>query len=101
MKPIVIKFKFKSGISGIFPVGTDHTLRIEVQDNKALYKFEKAEYTKLFTKRQIQDGVSSKYIERVQGCLSQYPNMKQQDIVKHIKERLMHLSNTSKEVKDE
>jgi len=91
MKPIKLQIKLKGGEGSVIPKGVIETLKIEIVDQVATFRFMDWRTTKLFAVRQHNDGVFSKYIERLQKTCCSYPNMKAEDILKHIQERLKAL----------
>jgi len=97
MKPIVIRLKLSGGSDSIIPTGLIETLTIEIVDGLATFHFHNAHITKSLCKKHKQEGLNSKYIERVQKTICQYPNMKADAIKEHIKGEIIKLS--AKEVK--
>jgi hypothetical protein len=87
-KPIKIEFKIAGGENSVIPKNIVETLKIEVVDGAATYRFNDSKTTRLFAARQHIDGVQSVYVERLQKTICKYPNMSQQEIVKHITERI-------------
>ncbi len=91
MKPIKIKMNIAGGENSIIPKGIIEVLQIEIVDGIAVYRFNDARTTRRFTKGQNEDGVESVYNERLQKTICKYPNMSQEDIIKHIQQRLKDL----------
>lgn len=90
-KPIKIEMQFMGGTGGIIPKGLVETLKIEIVDGGATYKFNNSKITQEFSERQKKDGVNSKYEARLQKTFCFYPNMSQKEILEHIKSRLTAL----------
>jgi len=90
-KPIKIKIDLYGGKNSIIPKGTKETLKIEVVDGIAVYKFNDCKTTRRFADGQNEDGVESKYNERLQKTICIYPDMSQKEIVEHITKRLKEL----------
>ena len=97
-QPKTLSFNIAFGKGGIEPEGTKQTLLIRVRDEIATYRFTNASTTKKFTASQNKDGVKSQYVERIQTCICSYPNMKQEEIEKHIISRLSELKEGKKNV---
>jgi len=90
-KPIKIELKLNGGKDSVIPKGVTETLKIEVVDGGATFKFNDCGTTKRFAAKQFLDGVESVYVERKQKTYCKYPDMTQEDIVKHVKDRLQEL----------
>jgi len=91
MKPLVVKLNLTGGENSIIPKGVMETLTIEIVNELAAFHFQNALTTREFCKRQIKDGVTSRYNDRIQKTICKYPNMLADEILKHIKERLLAL----------
>ena len=89
--PIKIKMNIAGGENSVIPKGVMEVLQIEVVDEIAVYRFNDAKTTKRFAIGQNEDGVESKYNERLQKTICKYPDMSQEDIIKPIQQRLKDL----------
>lgn len=90
-KPLKISLRLAGGKGSIIPGGAIENLTIEIIDNIASFHFIDCKTTKLFAFRQNRDGVKSYYNERLKKTISNYPNTKKEEILKHIQERLKDL----------
>jgi len=96
MKPVKMKLTFLSGEGSFLKQGTPVTMNVEIIDEYAAFRFNSAGSTKDFALTQQRDGVESRYSERLQKCLSRYPNMTAIQIINHLKNRLKILKNSPK-----
>lgn len=90
--PLKIELKLQGGVGSVIPKNITETLLIQIVDNYASYKFKDHRTTRAFAQRQNQDGVETKYSDRLQKAISHYPNMSQKQIAEHISRRLKELS---------
>jgi len=90
-KPKFIKMKIAGGALSVIPPGITELMTIEVRDEFAFFHFQDCKITKAFAERQNQDKVESKYNERLKKTACKYPGMSQDQILKHISERIQEL----------
>lgn len=90
-KPKFIKMKIAGGALSVIPPGITELMTIEIIDEFAIFHFQDCKITKAFAERQNQDGVESKYNERLKKTTCKYPGMDQDQVLKHISERIQEL----------
>lgn len=90
-KYLKISIKLSGGKNSIIPAGLIENLTILIIDEKASFHFEHSNITKLLSQRQKKDGFDSKYVERLQKTLVNYPGKTKEQILKLIKENLEEL----------
>lgn len=100
-KTVRIELKLMGGEGSVIPKNISEVLRIEVTDGLATFKFNNRSITKAFALSQKKDGVESVYSDRLQKTICKYPNMTQEDIVKHLKSRLEVLKKKKEAINNE
>lgn len=91
-KPINIKIKLAGGKDSVIPAGITEELKCSVIDGLAVFHFNDGKITRRFI-LQTKDKTTYKaeYSERTQKGVIYYPDMKQMEIVKKIRDDLKEL----------
>lgn len=93
-KPINLRIKCAGGKNSVIPKGITELLRITVIDGLAVFHFNDGNTTRKFILATIdKTNYKAEYSQRTQKGVIYYPDMKQIDIVKKIRDDLKELEN--------